>query len=410
MSKAIRNTFIHILLLLIVLNSKTVYYGIINSNMSKVILVICCLFGLMYSAIVRKKFILKKAAILELGILLVLLFLGDIWHRTGIRNVQTFFVVLLTSYIIVTFVTKEEFVRAYTNIISFIAIISLACSVIKIVNPSLPLILAHRIKHNESWYIASPYYTWGWYTISARNFGPFWEPGAFQGFLNIGILFVLTDKFDNRNKIKFVLLSITVLTTLSTTGFIVWGLLLIGYYQEISELLFSKSSGNNKKQMRLLVLASGFAIAIALFTSSTVVNKFDAANISAQSRMNDTIQSIQLCFKNIFLGIGQTSQAAKEIMDRNILTNSNGLLTMIYTFGFPFGIVYIRYLWNSLLCLMGKKLGKIQYLSLFLVLIVLFSTENLYWLEFYCVLLFARYMKNANENRIGIAGLNYVLY
>lgn|GEM_PF-3818452 len=65
--------------------------------------------------------------------------------------------------------------------------------------------------------------------VMHRNCGIFWEPGAFQVFLNLSLLFVLFDKNASKRKAKIIILFITLITTISTTGYCVAALILLSY-------------------------------------------------------------------------------------------------------------------------------------------------------------------------------------
>jgi hypothetical protein len=62
-----------------------------------------------------------------------------------------------------------------------------------------------------------------------RNSGPFWEPGAYAGFLMLAIIFntARTANLWNRENRVFMF---ALITTFSTAGYIVLGLYLVGYY------------------------------------------------------------------------------------------------------------------------------------------------------------------------------------
>ncbi len=59
-----------------------------------------------------------------------------------------------------------------------------------------------------------------------RNCGPFWEPGAFAGYLVLALFLILRD-FEKINKKIFIFISIALITTFSTTGYISYFLILI---------------------------------------------------------------------------------------------------------------------------------------------------------------------------------------
>ncbi|MBL4585514.1 MAG: O-antigen ligase family protein, partial [Flavobacteriales bacterium] len=66
-------------------------------------------------------------------------------------------------------------------------------------------------------------------SIFPRNSGPFWEPGAYAGFLMLAIIFNTARTTVLWNKENRVFM-IALLTTFSTGGYIALGLYLVGYY------------------------------------------------------------------------------------------------------------------------------------------------------------------------------------
>lgn len=69
-----------------------------------------------------------------------------------------------------------------------------------------------------------------------RNSGPFWEPGAFVGFLSIAIIFdyLIDQNLFNKKKVVFY---IAVITTLSTAGYVVlFFILVFFFYKKASKL------------------------------------------------------------------------------------------------------------------------------------------------------------------------------
>ncbi len=69
--------------------------------------------------------------------------------------------------------------------------------------------------------------------FSFRNAGMFWEPGAFAGYLILGLIFLAVAKKNlSREQYRraFLILTIAILTTLSTTGYVVYPLILLLHY------------------------------------------------------------------------------------------------------------------------------------------------------------------------------------
>lgn len=67
----------------------------------------------------------------------------------------------------------------------------------------------------------------------------FWEPGAFQGFIILAMLMLLyeADKTTVQNrKLKFLIFAVTLLTTQSTTGYILFVVILLTQWQRIQAI------------------------------------------------------------------------------------------------------------------------------------------------------------------------------
>lgn len=80
---------------------------------------------------------------------------------------------------------------------------------------------------------------------SSRNAGMFWEPGAFAGYLALSLVFlaIIKKKIQLQDYRKYLLiLSIALFTTMSTTGYIIYPLLLLLHY-DWSAVTLKKSIG-----------------------------------------------------------------------------------------------------------------------------------------------------------------------
>ncbi|GEM_PF-3060806 len=126
-------------------------------------------------------------------------------------------------------ILKEKFISYYSNIIYIFSIISLFCFAYNTFVGILPFISVETTEMDDgnifrvSSIIYTQLYNLNTGYITLRNCGPFWEPGAFQGFVNLAItLEVLTT--NNYTKYwyrKMIILLLTVITTFSTGGFVV---------------------------------------------------------------------------------------------------------------------------------------------------------------------------------------------
>lgn len=314
-------------------------------------------------------------------------------------------VLIWFSVAIVTSIDYDRLMDIYIKIMRFIAIFSMICFVFSPVLVSLPLPKMHS---GELTYV-SLFFT-NIPTHLTRNYGPFWEPGAFQLYLNWAIFYELRNmhRFKLSDIIVFVL---CVFTTKSTGGIVILGMMLIYY------LLFVKHDLRDRNSKRLvfwirilmIIIALGGAAAImtipelylsifgkvmALQENSTEIN---SGNISSMTRLLSTPACIEAIKMKPLLGWG--IDGLKEIIYKNfdITSNTNSILGMAATFGVVPGLLYIL----LFIRVIGRQsdvfLGRIWIL---LILCAMFCTENLICsLFFWCVLFYeSRYkVKTCNS-------------
>lgn len=189
-----------------------------------------------------------------------------------------------------------------------------------------------------------------------RNWGPFWEPGVFQIYLNIAIIILLLEK--KRNYKKIILNIIAVITTFSTTGFIALVFIVLGFYL------------NDSKRITIKHILVGIFCSLGsctLFLNETfnelLFGKFSSNNIayaSTSSRLGSIVANI-LCIKtNPLLGVGVKKlndivESYKISKGYYFFSNTNGLLMNYAIFGCIFGILYTILMLKFIFKLTGKK-------------------------------------------------------
>lgn len=143
-----------------------------------------------------------------------------------------FIQILCRSYALVDckYIKMADFMDAYKAIF-FIAITSL---VLFCTPALLDLFLfnteVETSKWNFDYYLIYAAYHDPIYKIHQRNIGVFWEPGMYQGYLILVVLYVATAKKRNIRTLLYQLIMVTTLfTTQSSTGFILLLLALLVY-------------------------------------------------------------------------------------------------------------------------------------------------------------------------------------
>ena len=175
-----------------------------------------------------------------------------------------------------------------------------------------------------------------------RNFGPFWEPGAFQFYLNIALLFTLM-----RNKKYWVFDTILFLGTAITTFS---GAALVPMPFVFLAFLLNK----NGARAKLNIIALGLLMLVGIFilyqygVLDSIINKLNGTNNESYSvRMGSLIGNLKSTFINPFFGIspdqqylirGQETQALSGIYYEG---NTNTFSGLFASFGIFVGLYYL---------------------------------------------------------------------
>lgn len=380
----IRKSINYLNIILIILLSNTVYFGLINRKSTLVVFIFTTIIALLINNINLKKENIIILSILSISIIMSVLLNIDIVDKTYIINTIQNLIILWLVGICIGYIEKQYFINKFINIICFFSVISIVCIFISNFIPQYSSFFYKSNEYAHHTYLISPFYMWGNTELWTRNSGPFWEPGAFQGFINIAILFILTSNINIRNmNIKLIILVITLLTTQSTTGYILFVLNIIFFGGEI----LRKLKRNNLLLKIFMVVIFTLGITV-IFTSNNVEEKFTSEeNPSATIRANDAINSIKLVSERPLRGIGSGEFKNKQEKSVGVRNNSNGLLLMIYIDGILFSILYIYFLFIGI----KEKFIEIKNIKILLLVmnfVILYLTEGLVWLPFFIVFLF----------------------
>lgn len=137
---------------------------------------------------------------------------------------QIHFLIKIIVALLTFGICKNRFIQYYSIIIYLFCISSLCCCFYIFFGGEIPYleIESTNIDSGNVLRASSIIYTqllgdieWTW--LGTRNCGPFWEPGAFQGFINLS--FFLNIINSTLNKKRLLLYIITLITTFST-GFL----------------------------------------------------------------------------------------------------------------------------------------------------------------------------------------------
>ena len=384
--RSIQNFFIILTVLVTILLSKSYYFGVVNRGTYQYLYYVLVLFTGLFVGISVKK--LKHAVavllpIISLLVVNILLTCGEMTSN-GVNQVLGIALTFICAGIAGSYITIEKFSEYYIKCMYLICVVSIPCFLIALFNPSLARSLCQP---GYNWQVPVGYsffYTWGWNGfIFQRNSGIFWEPGAFQGFIILALLMLLYENdgcaVKNR-KLKLLIFAVTILTTQSSTGYILLVLLFLTQWQRIENIF-----GDINNVVRNLIVAVVVIGAIIIIISSgNISNKLvnDSTN-SAMIRFSDLIGGGMMVIKGGLFGLGETTTRSTYRMLFGVSGNDSvGLLAMTYTYGLLFAIYYLYLMVRGIkkyFCLTSS----IDVAVITIVFVVLHLTEGLWWLPVY---------------------------
>lgn len=380
------------MVLVAILFSKTMFFGVQISSTFQYVFYVVCILGFFYS---KGSLSTLSSNILRVGLLWVPLILQillnyDNFLPDGLNTVLGLMLKILCSAFFASSMSNLRFRRCYINIIYIICIVSIPCFMISLFIPSLARNLAMTSFQWQNTYEYSWFYTWGRAgTIITKNAGPFWEQGAFQGFINLAILFLM-DSFKDfhseslkKCKQKLIVFLFTLLTTQSTTGYILCIIILMFFYRDIKTIFTSSRNGKNLK--KLLVFIMAISVISYILLSGNIVDKFtNAQTQSASVRSNDFIYSISFILIGGLWGLGPTTKTLMLESGAGLLNNSVGLLSMAYSYGLVFSAIYVYYQYQYLKTFHSEKIKILVYI---LIMLILHCTEGYWFLSIFLVML-----------------------
>lgn len=283
-------------------------------------------------------------------------------------------------------ITIAQFVKAFVNILTFLAVFSLFWYVLVNFVPGfqLPFLVTKP-------YYGAFYHVLGFTTSRAsRNSGIFWEPGVFQIYLNLAMMMIIFDKRGviERPFVKLSILLVALVTTVSSTGYLCFAAI-IGVTMIAKNL---NQVGRTIKKYAIVFLIL-FLVAEAL--TGKITEKLVHKQGSFLSRHDDTVISFSIARDYPLFGTGIACDSS-DIWDSYLgkdnliyagevpLARSNGLGNMFYTSGFLFGGIYLLHIYFK-----SKKIfltNGIETFGIWCVFLMIFFTEPVMftpmWLSF----------------------------
>lgn len=276
-----------------------------------------------------------------------------IFNFFSIQTSTGVFLRIVNGYLLVK-ILKENFANYYVNIFYVLSLISLFIFIPIILVPGLgnSLVQASSIFQilNIAGYDGNSLIVYTLHNLTLnRNSGPFWEAGAFGGYLVLAFIlnYFLTFK---RNKTKGMVILLTILSTLSSTAyFSVFFFLFIFYFKKIKNFFL--------KIVAIILLGSVslFATFNLPFLSEKVINQVQQAavinNPYADTNNSARFFSMLRDYKDLkgheFFGRG-SNPVTRYSFDHENQIRTVGITDIIVRMGVPYFLFMMFILHRSL--------------------------------------------------------------
>ena len=294
-------------------------------------------------------------------------------------NMKYFFeiMVILQAYLICTVVTVEDFKRAFTNVMSVLAVVSVAGFALRYIYPGIvnhiPVLTnLSDLKYGNLLLTTIPHDVM---YVTFRNYGIFREPGVYQFFLNLALIFLL-EKPNVAKSWQLYSLLVAMVFTFSTAGYILAIAIVLVYF--FLDRLQIKASTVLPMLIAILVVGSLFSRGI-IKADSNIFSKLLTSNSSTNSRFGSIAVDFHIAKMSPVFGCGfefvenNFRIIALDEFALNEMHNTNTVMKMMAVHGFAMPFLFV--LGIALFC--RKHLIRRGWTVFFVVFAALFSAADL---------------------------------
>jgi len=297
------------------------------------------------------------------------------------------------AYVVIKSV-GERFIDKYINLIYFLSIISLVFYILfffpSITNKLVSIAIKDSLFPSKNqFYQMSPNFiliTFNGYQ-QLRNSGPFWEPGAFSVFLNIALLLniLVKNKIADKKNIVFI---ITVITTLSTAGFLTLFFIISAVY------FFLRPSLKKVFVLAPMIILFTVLIINIPFLLPKIKDNVIIAENDNSSRFGSALSDYELIYENPILGYGRDIGNMYNTSNWNIkkMHRNNGITNFVTQWGI---IIFVIYFYNykksaDSICIYYKSNKSLSFIFLISMILLGFS-QGLFQYPFFHALIFLQF-------------------
>ena len=298
----------------------------------------------MYGALMRKR---VHAIALMVTFMMCLMVLCTHFAAEQELNLKYFFecLVILQAYLICTVIPVQNFKQAFVNVMALLAAVSVFGFALRYVYPGIVKVLpvltnSSDYKYGNLLLTTIPH---DMLYVTFRNYGIFREPGVYQFFLNLALIFLL-EKPDMSKSWQFYAILLAMVFTFSTAGYILcMAIILVYFFLDRLEI----------KLETVVPVALGVVAVLFLFSrgiikaDSNIFTKLFSSNASTNSRFGSIAVDFHIALLSPVFGSGfefvehNFRTIALDEFALNEMHNTNTVMKMMAVHGFAMPTLFL---------------------------------------------------------------------
>lgn len=342
------------------------------------------------------------AAVIYCALVLLTMLLTE--HAGGNLKYIYECMMIFLAFFVCTVIPVGDFKRHFVNIMTFLAVMSLVAFALRYLFPGINGVFPSVVnttgyRFTNLWLAVIPHDI---EYVAFRNHGIFREPGTYQGFLNLALLFYL-DEPEHRRDWKALALLLALVFTFSTAGYLICGaIILVKIFQ-----------GRIRVNLNtLLLLGTGAAAVLLLIGSghiefdSSIFRKLTVSNSSTNSRVGSMLVDAYIGMHSPVWGNGfeyvemNFGMIARDVFSMLRVSNTNTVLKMFAVHGIGVMGMFL----TGLIRFCRTHIGQREWICYVLILLLILSNEDMIFNTCIYIIMMYGYVNGqgvTNENETG---------
>lgn len=340
-NRLLRNKLMITLLMFFFIITSGSVVGFLNARIFDPLYLLVSMFYYLFYT--NRKFDINSSFYTALSFMLLYLFSMLIYDTSNYMACFSYLIRIVATFLLCNSLKNDVFEHYFHRIIYIISFVSLIIYIYgQIYSPEGIITMNDRF---PMFYM----YNFTGYIIH-RNSSIFWEPGAYQLFLNLALIYKLKEDEFQFNKfwcLENIVLVLSIFSTASTSGYLTFLFIIICY-------ILNQWYELNVSTKVLLLIPLCVILLVCLYfilSSETVVDKFSADNVSYNIRRNDLFNSIEALLITPIYGFGvETREFFEMEMTYGLYHNSVGFFCAVFNLGILYAIFYVYRIFRYCKC------------------------------------------------------------